>query len=84
MAKAFTKFKLNSKGIRAMLRSSAVETDMLARAQRIARVAGEGFEADSFVGRNRARGDVFTETREAMQAEADNMALTRAIDAGRG
>ena len=77
------RFELNSKGIRQMLRSEEVRADMERRARNIAAAAGEGFEADAYVGRNRARGDVFTATVEAMRAEAEDMALTRAIDAGR-
>lgn len=74
-------FKLNRKGVRALLRSDGVRDDMHRRARNVAATAGEGFEADSFVGRNRARGDVFTETFDAMRAEAEDLALTRAIGA---
>jgi hypothetical protein len=40
-------------------------------------------ETESSTGPNRARASVWTATREAMEAEAKDRALTRAIDAGR-
>lgn len=77
------KVKLNSKAVRDLLRSDAVESDMLRRAQAIARAAGDGMSADSFVGRNRAGATAWTDTPEAMRAEATDRKLTSAIDAGR-
>lgn len=77
------KIVLNRKGVRELLRSNEVLGDLERRALAIAAAAGPGFEADSDVGRNRARASVLTETREAMEAEAKDRALTRAIDAGR-
>ncbi len=75
--------KLNSQGIVDLLRSDGVLRDLRARAERIAAVAGEGMAVDSDVGRTRARAWVWTDTPEAMVAEATNRKLTRAIDAGR-
>lgn len=77
------KVKLNSQGVRALLRSTEVRNDLERRARRIAAAAGDGMEAESSIGRNRARASVWTATIEAMRAEADEMALTRALDAGR-
>lgn len=75
--------KLNRKGVRDLLRSPEVRKDLERRARRIAAVAGDGMEAESDIGRNRARAAVFTASREARRAEASEMALTRALDAGR-
>jgi hypothetical protein len=80
---ANVRIKLNSAGIRQLLRSSEMEADLRRRAERIAATAGEGFEASSMVGPNRARASVITTTYEAMAAEAQERRLTRAIDAGR-
>lgn len=77
------KIELNSAGVKALLRSPEILADLRARAERIAAAAGEGFEADSMIGRSRARADVFTETFAARRAEATGRALTRAVDAGR-
>ena len=77
------KVALNRAGVRALLRSPEVEADLLARAERIAAVAGEGFEASAVVGATRARASVITATTDARLTEARDRTLTRAIDAGR-
>lgn len=77
------RIKLNRKGVGELLKSPEVQADLKARAERIAAGAGEGFVADSEVGKVRARAAVYTETQEAMKAESERKALTRAIDAGR-
>lgn len=68
--------------IRALLKSSPVEADMLARAKRIATAAGPGMEATSTVGRTRARASVITATYEARRAEASTRRLSSAVRAG--
>lgn len=80
---ADVKVTLNRSGIRALLRSTEVENDLRRRAERIAAAAGDGMEADSSIGANRARASVRTATFEAMRAEADGRALSAALDAGR-
>jgi hypothetical protein len=77
------KIKLNSAGVRALLRSGAVRGDLERRAHAIAQAAGDGMEASSYTGPNRARATVRTATFKARQREATERALTRAIDAGR-
>lgn len=84
MARRRMRIELNSKGLRQLLRSPEVLADVEQRAQRIAAAAGEGFEASAKLGPNRARASVVTATAEAMLAEAEDRALTRALDAGRG
>lgn len=78
------KVVLNSKQVRAVLRSREAELNLLARAQRIASAAGSGFEAASAVGSNRARASVYPTTSAAKRAEAKHGALSKALDAGRG
>ncbi len=77
------KVRINRKGVRELLRSREVLSDLERRANAIAAAAGEGMEVDSEVGRNRARASVRTATREAVLAETQQRALTRALDAGR-
>lgn len=78
---------LNHSEIRRMLRGEppygGVLEDLRERAERVAARAGPGFEADTYVGRNRARGGVITATAEAMAAEARDHVLLRALDAAR-
>lgn len=78
------RIKLTKDGPRKLRQLPAVEVDLRRRAEQIAAAAaGEGFEADSQVGRTRARASVRTATTEARLAEAKHRALTNAIDAGR-
>ncbi len=76
--------KLNSRGMVDLLRSDSVRRDLHSRAQRIAATAGQGMAVDSEVSRTRARAWVWTDTFDAMVAEATDRRLTRSIDAGRG
>jgi hypothetical protein len=75
---------VNRAAIGALLRGPEVLADVARRAHRIAAAAGAGYEADSSVGRRRARGTARTATVQAMHAEATSGNLRRAIDAGRG
>ena len=75
---------INHAAIRDLLRSAEVERDLLARARRIAQTAGEGYEADSHIGPNRARASVRTVGPAAAMDEAIDHTLLRALDAGRG
>lgn len=77
------RLKLNKDGIVALLQSEEVQQDLAARGERIAATAGEGVEAELTKNRDRAVVFVRTKTNEARKAEAEDRALTRAIDAGR-
>ena len=78
------RIEINSAGIQALLKSSEVQELLKAKADRIAAAAGEGMEVTSRIGATRARASVVTATRAARKAEAEDRALTTAIDAGRG
>ena len=78
-----TRIKLNSKGVRELLRHPNMVADLEQRAARIAKAAGPGMKSEAQTGRNRALASEWTDTREAREAESRNRALTRAIDAGR-
>lgn len=75
---------LNKAGVREVLRSSEVQAELLRRAELIANAAGEGMVAESLIGASRARASVRTETLKAILAEAEDRALTSALEAGRG
>lgn len=75
--------KLNDAGMKAILRAPGVQADLRARADRIARAAGPGMQAESHP-TTRARATVWTATAQARRAEAKEHRLTRAFDAGRG
>lgn len=74
----------NEAAYEALLKSPGVQADLRRRGARIAARAGSGMEVESSVGANRARVSVRTATPAARRAEAEDRALTRAIDAGRG
>ena len=81
---ASVRVKLNSSGIREVLRSDEVREDILRRAEAIkAAAGGDDHEAGAEVVGNRVMGWVVTATPEAKRAEAEDRTLTRALDAGR-
>lgn len=77
--------RLNSRGVRAVLQSAEVEADLRRRAEAIAAAAGgePDFEAGAEVVGNRAMAWVVTATPDGKRAEAEDRALTRALDVGR-
>lgn len=75
-------FKLDGKGAGELLRGREVQRMVRASGDRIARRAGPGFEADTWVG-NRAISGVITSNAEAMRAQSRNNMLQRSVDAGR-
>lgn len=74
---------MNRRGVAELLKSAEVQADLERRSEAIAAAAGPGMEVDVRVGRTRARASVRTGDIDAMLAEANHKALTRAIDAGR-
>lgn len=77
------RIKLNSQGVRDLLRSREVQADLERRGHAIADAAGPGHRVESSIGPNRARVAIITDTTEAAVAEATDRSLTRALDAGR-
>jgi hypothetical protein len=80
------KIELISAGVRQLLQGPEIQADLARRAGAIAAAAGASggeFGHDVRVGHSRARAMVWTEDFAAMEAEAKNRALTRAVDAGR-
>lgn len=77
------RIELDKKGVSELLNSPEVLADLRSRAERIAAAAGPGMVVDTFKGHDRVHATVRTDTPEAMKAEAENRALTRAIIAGR-
>lgn len=79
------RIKLNSAGVVALLQSQAVADDLARRGERIAEAAGGEPDFESRVTQNRDRSVVFVTTAsiDGRRAEAEDRALTRALDAGR-
>ena len=78
------KVELNKAGVRKLLQSADVQQDLERRGRAIKQAGGVGVEMSSEVQRNRAKVTVYTDTPEAMENEATNRTLTRALDSGRG
>lgn len=75
---------LHNEGFDKLRKLPAIQQDLKRRADKIAAAAGEGFVVDPvFEGQKRARVRVYAESFAAKRAEANDGALTRAIDAGR-
>lgn len=81
MAKA--RVKLNSRNVRALLRSAEVRKDLYQRARRVASSAGEGMFSEVETGPNRARAEVRTGTASARRREAESKVLRRALESAR-
>ncbi|MER2134185.1 MAG: hypothetical protein ABS910_05830 [Arthrobacter sp.] len=81
---AKSKIKLNSSEVRRVLKSREIQADLVSRAERVAAVAGSGFEVRTNIGPNRARAAVVAVSSKAQRAEAKSGALSKALDAGRG
>lgn len=78
------KIKLNLAGFQRLRTSSEMDRAILARAQRVATAAGDGFEAKQSPGANRARAVVVPATFEAALESAKNPStLIGALNAGR-
>jgi len=73
------KVKLNKAGVRAMLRSPEMLAICEKHASDIARRCGEGYETDSFVGRNRVNAMVSANTYEAKRDNAENNTILKAV-----
>ena len=79
------RLKIDSAGIRALLQSQEVAGDLARRAGAIADAAGgePDFEVVNTRNRDRAVSFVRTASSKGQKMEAEDRALTRAIDAGR-
>lgn len=86
---------LNRKAMREIRNSPEVQAELLRRAERVRDAAlssfnadpsdrHEGYAADVQTGTNRARAGVVTTTAHAMNHNAKNNTLLRALEAGRG
>lgn len=82
---AWVVIKLNNTGVRELIsiQNTALTEELVRRGKAMAAAAGPGHSVHIFQGHDRVRVHVATATPEAMEAEATQRTLTRAIDAGR-
>ena len=77
---------LKPKGVRDLLKSPEVAADLKARAERVqakAEQSAPGFRVTTGQGPNRARARIYAAKHTARVAEAEDRALTRAVQAGK-
>ena len=72
-------FKLNSKGVREMLRSEEVKAMLRERAEAIKGRAGDGYEVSTFAGKTRANASVKATTIKAIRDNKKNNTLLKAV-----
>lgn len=73
------KIRLNSAGVREMLRGADMQAMLSERAAEIAARAGAGYGTDVFVGKNRANASVFATDTETMRDDMNNNTLLKAL-----
>lgn len=82
---ASIRIEMNSAGAAAILKDPRVLADLEARGERAAAAAGGApdFEVEGKIRSGRAHVSVRTATRDGRRAEAEDRALSRALDAAR-
>ena len=72
-------FKLNRAGVRELLKSQAMQGVLKEHATTIKDRAGDGYEQDIYVGKNRANAMVKAETFKAKKDNSKNNTLLKAV-----
>ena len=72
------KFELNRAGVRELLRSPEALSVCQTYAGAVRNRAGEGYEVDTYVGKNRANASVYAATYEARKDNYENNTLLKA------
>ena len=72
-------FKLNRAGVRELLKSSEMQDVLKKHATTIKNRAGDGYEQDIYIGRNRANAMVKAETFKARKDNSKNNTLLKAV-----
>ena len=72
-------FKLNRKGVAELMKSQAMQDVLKEHATTIKNRAGDGYEQDIYVGKNRANAMVKAETFKAKKDNSKNNTLLKAV-----
>lgn len=73
------KFKLNSDGVRELLKSQEMQSVLIEKATGIKNRCGEGYTQDVYVGKNRANAMVKAETYQAKRDNLKNNTILKAV-----
>ncbi|HFI0164159.1 TPA: hypothetical protein ACGORW_001989 [Streptococcus suis] len=74
------RFKLNQKGVAELMKSSQMQSILTEKANSVASRAGEGYEQDIHIGRNRANVSVRANTYQAKKDNLKNNTLLKALN----
>lgn len=73
------KFKLNSTGVKQLLKSNEMQAVITAKASEIRTRCGDGYEQDLRVGKNRVNSMVWASTPKALKDNAENNTILKAV-----
>ncbi len=73
------KIELNWAGVRELLRSDEMRRICAERAEQIVRRCGEGYESDTYTGKNRVNAAVYADTYQAKADNARNNTILKAL-----
>ncbi len=72
-------FKLNRKGVAELMKSQAMQSVLKEHATTIKNRAGDGYEQDIYVGKNRANAMVYADSIKAKRDNKKNNILLKAV-----
>lgn len=73
------KLELNRDGVRELLRSNEIREAVSESAEKIRGRCGDGYETDTFTGRNRVNASVYADTPKAKRDNPKNNTLLKAM-----
>ncbi|RRR49781.1 hypothetical protein EI999_09600 [Streptococcus suis] len=76
---ASMKFKLNSAGVRELMKSPEMQAVLTDKANAIRNRAGDGYESDIYVGKTRANAMVYADSFKAKRDNNKNNTLLKAV-----
>lgn len=79
MAKNKFKFELNRDGVRDLLKGQAMQEHLGNKARSAAASCGAGYEASTYVGKNRANASISAETHKAKKDNLKNNTILKSL-----
>lgn len=73
------KFELNRQGVKELMQSEKMQKILNEKATSIKNRCGDGYEQDSYIGKNRAAATVRAVTKKARIDNSDNNTLLKAV-----
>ena len=77
--KDMAKIKLNSDGVRMLLRSEEAKKVCVAEAKKITNRLGDGYTVNSYTGKNRVNAEIFASTSQAKSANRKRNTILKAL-----